>query len=116
MTDDKKLIYISGPISGNPDWRVDFINAEQLVNSQLKGFTAINPLCFNLAYIPKMDWAGQMIVCLINLSKCDAILMLDGWEKSYGARIEKLFAEKLGLEVLYLKNLNQIYENGTGKD
>lgn len=104
MKDDKKLIYISGPISGNLYWKSNFIYAGRLVKSRLKDYKAVNPLRFNLAYNPRTTWADQMIVCLRNLEHCDAILMLDGWEKSKGACIEKLFAEKLGLEVMYEKD------------
>lgn len=40
------------------------------------------------------------------LKKCDAILMLPGWEESSGARGEKEIAEKLGIPVFY--NVDEI--------
>lgn len=35
------------------------------------------------------------------LSFCDAIFLCKGWEKSHGCRIEKAFAEAIGLKIMY---------------
>jgi len=42
---------------------------------------------------------------LAMLTECDAILMLDGWEDSHGAKAELFTAVTCGLTVLYAKDL-----------
>ena len=37
----------------------------------------------------------------MKLSMCDAIYMLNGWERSKGAKLEKQFAETLGMRIFY---------------
>lgn len=44
-----------------------------------------------------MEWDSLMMSCLDWLRFCTHIYLMSGWEKSYGARIEQLWGEKLGL-------------------
>jgi hypothetical protein len=44
-------------------------------------------------------WAEYMRRDLAELLKCDAILMLEGWENSTGARLELEVAQRLGMNV-----------------
>ena len=41
---------------------------------------------------------------LLMLARCDAILMIDGYERSFGAQVELLKARELGMPVLFSAN------------
>lgn len=56
-------------------------------------WTDLNKIGFSLEAAIDRDVAA--------LKKSDAIFMLDGWEKSTGARAEKALAEWMRLEVIY---------------
>lgn len=91
-------IYISGPMTGHINYEQRFEMAEFYLRK--KGYAVYNP-AWN-----KFDekvWAHEEMlkIDLSILSHCDAIYMLDGWEKSKGAIMEHELAEKIGLEILY---------------
>lgn len=94
-----KKIYISGPISGLPLETVynNFTNAE--VNLLEKGYKVVNP--FNNGLSTTATWEEHMRADLKLLLDCDAIYMLEGWEKSRGARIEYALAVDLKMDVQY---------------
>ena len=94
-----KKIYISGPISGLPLETVynNFTNAE--VNLLEKGYKVVNP--FNNGLPTTATWEEHMRADLKLLLDCDAIYMLEGWEKSRGARIEYALVVDLKLNIQY---------------
>lgn len=61
------------------------------------GFEVVNPAEVNPD--PSTGWAACMFRDLEELTKCNGIVMLPGWEKSPGAQIERLWATRLGLTV-----------------
>ena len=52
---------------------------------------------------PSATWEDFMQKDLQALKTCTHIALLEGWEESKGAKMEKAEAEKLGLEIMYLK-------------
>ena len=94
-------LYISGAISGRPFAEVEkqFAEAEErVINWQ---YVAINPLKNGL---PKDSrWHEHMMADLAMLLTCGAIYMLEGWEKSDGAKIEHTFAIKMDIPIIYEK-------------
>ena len=99
-------IYLSGKITGREkaDYTMQFARAEQFYKTS--GFEVINPVKIGEALLslnPKAEYEDFMIRDLEALSTCTHIAMLEGWEDSKGARREKAEAEKLGLEIMYLK-------------
>lgn len=92
-------IYISGPISGLPLETVynNFTNVEAQLLEQ--GYEVVNPL--NNGLPTNATWEEHMRADLRLLLDCDAIYMLEGWEKSRGARIEYALAVDLKLDVQY---------------
>lgn len=85
-----RKIYISGPISGhNPDIvKVRFGTAKKLFEGG--PYEAISPLENGLPDSASYD--EHMMRDLEMLDKCDAIYMLQGWEKSNGCKIEFAYA------------------------
>lgn len=105
-----KKIYISLPISNNEDslgyrtWE-----AMKFVIEKLDGYFPVYPPDM-LQFVGKKpdiieehSYAWYIGEDLKAIGDCDAILMCDGWENSKGCRIEKKFAEEMGLEILYKK-------------
>ena len=96
----KIRVYIAGPITGNPDYMKEFDEAEKLL-SQNNYLSVVNPAKLS-AMLPKdFKWHEYMEVDLELLRHCDAIYMLDGWEQSEGARIERSIALGKGMRVMH---------------
>jgi hypothetical protein len=97
----KKLrVYISGPMTGYPDFnREAFHKAE--VKLDAAGFDAVNPAKF-----PEQKgwvWHHYMRYDIkLLVTDCTSIYMLDGWQHSRGAKLEREIAYQLGFtEVVY---------------
>ena len=103
-------VYISGKITGlHPrEYRGKFKAAVRKLNEM--GHEAINPArmdVYNLTYAQYMAIDGMLV------KFSDAIYMLDNWEDSKGARMEKELAESLGLKVMYEKEgIDEAEEKG----
>ncbi|CAK7037996.1 MAG: hypothetical protein MORG_01591 [Morganella sp. (in: enterobacteria)] len=90
-------VYIAGPMSGLVNCNRYKFNrmADHLADY---GHVALNP-----AILPDgLSQADYMAICVSMLQRCDAILMLNGWQGSEGAKAEHALAKKLGLEFITL--------------
>ena len=99
-------IYLSGKITGRDkaDYTSQFARAEQFYKSG--GFDVVNPVKIGeeiLKANPKATYSDIMAADLKALSQCTHIALLEGWEESKGAKMEKAEAEEMGLEIMYLK-------------
>ena len=97
----KDLVYISGGISKNPNYRRDFRRGEKKVRSC--GFEPINPVKL-IASVPLRDHEDYMDISLAWLEKADAVYMLCGWTTSEGAMQEYRHAK--------LNNIPIFFEDG----
>lgn len=86
-------IYIAGKITGLSidDYTEKFKAAAQLITSS--GLVPVNPV--KLVSDPNIKWNEAMKICIAELVKCDAVLLLPCTKNSPGAMIEKELAEKL---------------------
>lgn len=97
----KKLIYISGKISGIEDSApAIFKRAEDALVAL--GFNCVNPI--RLPHNPESTWADFMRKDVAALMECDSIFMLSNWEDSAGAVLEHLLATAIGLQIFYQPN------------
>ena len=99
-------VYLSGKITGleKEVYTRNFLRAELFYKGC--GFEVVNPVKIGEALLslnPKAKYEDFMIRDLEALSTCTHIALLEGWEDSKGAMREKREAEKLGLEIMYLK-------------
>ena len=101
-----KVIYISGPMTGQPG--LNFTAFREAANElRTRGFVVINPADLEQ---PDKEWSACMRVDIAELLKADTIAVLEGWQKSRGARLEVHIARELGMEVVCAKSLEAIEE------
>jgi len=99
------MVYISGSISDNPNYKEQFAQAEK----ELKrlGYEVCNPAS---VFVEGWSWKQYMIRDIKWLMDCDYIFRLEGWKKSKGAILENQIAEALGIKVLEIRLLNKKWE------
>ncbi len=117
---EKRRIYIAGPMNGYPQlnhpafnstaeafreggWEVcnpaeTDIEMYQSVEATEEAMAANRQQFLRAALAIDLEW-----IC----TEADAIAMLPGWEKSYGARAEHATAVALGLEIIYISDVTE---------
>jgi hypothetical protein len=105
MFETGRRIYISGPMSGLPrlNWPLFNRTAVRLRNQR---WDVVNPVAINND--PEAEWLDCIAADLVAMKGCTAICMLPGWEKSFGAQIEHLAAQKLGLSIYKAEDLVEL--------
>lgn len=92
----KKIVFISGPITGVDEYREAFEAAEDDLSAL--GYIPLNP-----ARLPEgMSEAAYMRICLAMIDSADAVLALPGSLDSVGANIEQTYSRKTGKPVVPL--------------
>jgi hypothetical protein len=104
MFETTRKIYISGPMSGIDRLNFPLFNrvAVRLRNMR---WDVVNPVEVNPD--ESTPWLQCIAADLLAMEGCTAICMLPGWEKSSGAQIEHLAAQKLGLNIYRVEDLIQ---------
>jgi hypothetical protein len=100
-----KVIYVAGAYRSKSINRIwENINHAMVEARKLwlNGWAVICPHA-NTAFMDEMPQTDEMFLQgdLEILKRCDAIYMLQGWEKSVGAAGEYELAKKFGLEIYY---------------
>ena len=103
-----KVIYVAGPYRADSHYGIQ-INiaaaAETAIRCWKKGWVAIcshlNVAHFYTYFDDRFGEAQIMGGDLELLSRCDAIVMIPGWEQSEGAKMEHDEAKKLGKQIFY---------------
>lgn len=91
----KKVVYISGPITGVPQYYKAFEQAEDELTAL--GYIPLSP-----ARLPEgMTPAQYMRICFAMIDSADAVLFLAGFTESAGANIEFDYCEYTGKTVTY---------------
>lgn len=92
----KKVIYISGKVTGDKNYKAKFKEAEEKIRKMYPAATIVNPVAAD--FPDTYDWADCMRECMHMLKKCNAIYFIDDWQESAGACIERATALRLELE------------------
>ena len=101
----KKKVYISGKMTGMTKEESKALFARAEMDLTAKGYKVINPWKIR---VPKY-YSGQLLRSLKELSKCDAIYLLENWLDSNGAKCEFWFARGMGIEIM-LEDTNFDYK------
>lgn len=102
----RKLAYLAGPYSGDTEGNLNAAAgiAAELVNM---GYVVICPHTnSHLVHLTMID-KGMTPLDAIQwyefdfeiLRRCDILVLMPNWKESTGARLEKVFAEELGIRV-----------------
>ena len=95
-------VYLSGPMTGLPEYNYPAFNA-LAATLRARDFVVNNP-----AENGKegCGWHECMRAAVKQLCDSDAVVMLPGWEKSRGARIEVGLAADLGLSLHFAREVD----------
>lgn len=96
--EQRKIVYLSGKITGKEDYKKDFACAEQFL--QQMGYIVINPASLD-EISDGLTYEQYLRVCYQLVDIADIIFMVSGWQKSKGANAELSYAKSLGKEVKY---------------
>jgi hypothetical protein len=109
----KTTCYIAGPMTGYPRFNFDAFDAARDVLLG-DGFNVISPadLDREMGFDPDINEVTPMLIDEMQrrdvdaIFKCDMVFVLDGWEKSRGARAEISLANWRGIPVVSYQNRN----------
>jgi hypothetical protein len=94
------IAYISGPMSGLPDLNYPaFFAAEDRIKDQYS--KVLNPARLVLDNGQKNTWENWMRKAISMMMEATHIVLLPGWKKSKGARVEVLLAKLLKMTIIY---------------
>lgn len=98
------LVYVAGPYSADTvEGRSKNIKAAWKAGCQVAAL-GVYPVVphMNTAHMDKLQsWEWWIDATLELMLRCNAVLMMEGWEKSRGARGEEAMAKKVGIPVFY---------------
>lgn len=85
-------IYVSGPMTGLPDFNKPAFNAAAAALREA-GYTVFNPV--NNGVPENARWATHMRADIVGLMGCYGLCYLPGWFDSRGAKLEMQIAQEL---------------------
>lgn len=89
-------IYIAGKITGNPDYKNQFKEAEKKL--RLEGHTVMNPAVLS----PGFEHHEYMKICYSMIDICDVVAFLPNWEDSKGAKMEMDFSSSKNKKIIFI--------------
>lgn len=97
-------IYLSGPISKDPNAKAKFERVQKQLQKGWHDIEVINPFEVGAeleAEGRQVSWEEYMKVDLKAILSADLVLMLTGWRRSRGARLERRIAKAVRIPIAY---------------
>lgn len=98
----KKKTYISGKISGLPKDEYTKLFNEAVLFVMRRGESYVCPIYLK-PFLGIRTWFCHMITDVVELIKCNKVLMLGNWKDSIGSMIEHFVAKLMRIEIEYYK-------------
>lgn len=100
----KKVIYVSGKITGTSDYADRFSAVEDRLIAE--GYEVLNPVragkwLEHYLAPEKPTWVQYMKYAIAAMMQADYIYMMSGWNQSKGARLERFLARVLNYNIIY---------------
>ena len=100
----KKVIYVSGKITGTSDYADRFSAVEDRLIAE--GYEVLNPVrtgkwLEHYLEPEKPTWVQYMKYAIATMMQADYIYMMSGWNQSKGARLERFLARVLNYNIIY---------------
>ena len=95
------IVYLSGKITGNPNFVSEFNHYEQLLKDM--GHEVINPAKVSSGLPESFTHSEYMAVDLPLIDKCHAVAFMPNWEDSLGASIEMGYAIARGKAIMEME-------------
>lgn len=100
---DRCRVYIAGAVTGVDGYMDNFSKAEVLLKSI--GLEPVNPVAPGL--VAGVNYRYYINRGFDKLMGCDMICLLPDWSESKGARLEKHYAEAVGMPAIFIKDLDK---------
>jgi hypothetical protein len=97
-----KRVYLSGPMSGLPEFNFPAFNAEAARLRSI-GYQVVNPAEINQE--EQGNWQVCMRRDIVELMSCDTLALLDGWQSSNGAHLEMHIAHRVGMLIVDARSI-----------
>ena len=91
------MIYLSGPMSGLPDFNFSAFRAEA-ARLRVLGHAVINPAEINTDH--SLSWEECLRADIRSLCECDTLAYMPDWEASKGVHLEMSIAHRLGIKIV----------------
>jgi hypothetical protein len=96
----RSRIYIAGPMTGLPEYnRAAFLAAASRITTA--GYDCFSPTSLWQQALVEHPWEHWLRLGLRELTYCDSIYMLQGWNNSRGAVLEWKLAHELGYNLYF---------------
>ena len=99
------MIYISGGISNDPNYKKKFKKAERVLRSRFPSTDIFNPADVSLPDC--CGWEDYEEIYLKFLIRSNTIFLLDDWYKSKNALIEHQYAKVKNLTIIFERDINE---------